>query len=303
LNEEDDMITVMGATGHTGKAISEALLEAGEKVRALGRSAEKLVAIERAGAVVMTGGANDSAFLTDAFRGADAVYTLLPPDPQSSDYRGLQDRVGEAIVKAIRESAVKHVVFLSSLGGEQPSGTGPIAGLHAQEERLKRLDGTNVLILRPTVFFENSFSTLGLIKQQGINGGAVAPDLPVPMIASRDIAEVAAKALVARDWKGVVVRELLGPRDLSYAEVTRILGERIGKPDLKYVQFPYADMTKALVQMGLSENVAGLYAELSRALNEGKIKAQHGRRPDNTTPTRFEEFAEELAEAYYHLAA
>ena len=38
---------------------------------------------------------------------------------------------------------------------------------------------------------------------------------------------------------------MLGPRDLSYAEATSILGERIGKPDLEYVHFPYADLAKA----------------------------------------------------------
>ena len=71
-----------------------------------------------------------------------------------------------------------------------------------------------------------------------------------------------------------------------------------GKPDLKYVQFPYADFASALVQMGISANMAGLYAEMARAFNEGKIKSREGRRPENTTPTRFEDFAEDLACAY-----
>jgi uncharacterized protein YbjT (DUF2867 family) len=192
-------------------------------------------------------------------------------------------------------------VFLSSVGGDQPAGTGPVTGLHVQEERLERLEGANVLILRPGYFFENLYGSLGLIKHQGINGGAVAPDLAVPMIATRDIAEFAAKALRARDWTGVVVHELLGPRDLSNAEATRILGERIGKPDLKYVQLSYADMAKALAQMGLSENVAGLYAEMSRAFNEGRVRSVAGRKPENTTRTPFEQFANELARAYQAL--
>ena len=292
------MITVMGATGHTGKKITEALLKAGEKVRALGRSENKLAELKRAGAEVLTGDATDAAFLAKAFRGADAVYTLLPTDRRSPDYRAEQDRQGEAIVKAIRESGVRYVVALSSLGADLSEGTGVIAGLHAQEERLKRLEGTNVLLLRPVSFFENFYDTLGLIKQQGINGDSVAPDLAVPMIATRDIADVAAKALKARDWKGVVVRELLGPRDLSYAEATRILGERIGKPDLQYVQFSYADEARALVQAGLSESFAGLYVEMTRAFNEGTVKPREGRTPENTTPTRFEDFAGELARAY-----
>jgi uncharacterized protein YbjT (DUF2867 family) len=296
------MIAVMGASGNTGGRICEQLLIDGERVRALGRSAGKLAGLARSGAEVLTGDAADAAFLTTAFRGADAVYTLLPSDLQSPDYRAKQDREGQAIASAIRDAAVRHVIFLSSIGGDLPDLTGPIAGLHAHEERLKRLEGVNVLILRPASFFENFFATLGLIKHRGINGGAVAPDLAVPMIATRDIAEVAAHALRARDWTGVVVRELLGPRDLTYAEATRILGARIGRPDLQYVQFPYVDFATALVQMGLSQNVANLYAEMARAFNERRVTSRQGRRPDNTTPTRFEDFADVLARAYQGLS-
>jgi uncharacterized protein YbjT (DUF2867 family) len=155
-----------------------------------------------------------------------------------------------------------------------------------------------VFLLRPASFFENFYDTLGLIKHQGINGDSVAPDLAVPMVATRDIADVAAQALTACDWKNVVVRELLGPRDLTYREATCILGERIGKPDLEYVQFSYADMAKALVQAGVSERFAGLYVEMTRAFNEGKVTPRAGRTPENTTPTRFEDFAGELARAY-----
>ncbi len=70
-------------------------------------------------------------------------------------------------------------MFLSSIGADQPAGTGPIAGLHAQEERLGRLPGVSVLVLRPAYFFENFYPTLGPIKHQGINGGAVAGILPL----------------------------------------------------------------------------------------------------------------------------
>ena len=78
----------------------------------------------------------------------------------------------------------------------------------------------------------------------------------------------------------------------------RILGERIGKPDLQYVQFPYEDQARALVQAGMSDSFANLYVEMTRAINEEKIKPLKGRTPENTTLTRFEDFAEELARAY-----
>jgi uncharacterized protein YbjT (DUF2867 family) len=288
----------MGASGNTGRRIAESLLREGERVRALGRSTEKLAVLRDAGAEVLAGDAADGAFLTKAFRGADAVYTLIVPDPHAPDYRARQDEMGEAAVSAIRAGGVRHVVFLSSIGADLPAGTGPIAGLHAQEARLRRLEGVNVQILRSAFFFENFYATLGLIKHQGINGGAVAADVRMPMIATRDIADVAAKALRTRDFEGGVVRELLGQRDLTHAEATRIIGERIGRPDLMYVQFPYADFARSLVQMGFSRSIADLYAELARALNESKVKSLEGRNARNTTPTRFEEFADDFARAY-----
>ena len=159
---------------------------------------------------MLIGDATDAAFLAQAFRGADAVYPLLPTDPSSLDYRAEQDRQGEAIVQAIRQSGVQYVVALSSLGADLSEGTGVIVGLHAEEERLKQLKDTHVLLLRPVSFFENFYGTLGLIKQEGMNADSVAADLAVPMIATRDIADVAAQALKARDWQGGVVRELLG---------------------------------------------------------------------------------------------
>ena len=292
------MITVMGASGHVGGQIAEVLLDSGERVRALGRSAEKLAGLAGKGATVLTGDAGDAAFLTAAFSGADAAFVLLPPDVRAADYRRQQDEQGEAIVAAIQGSGLRHVVFLSSLGADVADRTGPIAGLHAQEQRLRRLSAVNVLILRAAYFFENFFETLRLVKQQGINGGPFAPDLSFPMIATRDIADVAARALQQRDWSGVVVRELLGERDLTFAEATRIIGTRIGHPELPYVQFPYAGFTASLVQMGVSPSVAALYAEMAHAVNEGRVKAREQRRAENTTATSFEAFAETLAHAY-----
>ncbi|MDH3198298.1 MAG: NAD(P)H-binding protein [Candidatus Krumholzibacteria bacterium] len=292
------MITIMGASGNTGRAVAEHLLEAGEKVRVLGRSAEKLAGFKAKGAEVMTGDATDAGYLTRSFKGADAVYTLLPPNFGASDFRAYQDQLGEAIVQAIRDSGVKHVVFLSSLGADLLSGTGPIAGLHAQEERLKKLSGVHVLSLRAGYFMENHFMSLGMIKHQGMNGSAVAGDVPIAMVAARDISEVAAKALRARGFKGFSFHEILGPREVMMAEATKIIGKRVGKPGVEYVQFPYEDSQKAMVGMGISESLASLYVEMGRAFNERKVHSLQGRNAQTTTRTRLEDFAEVLAKAY-----
>ncbi|OLT21585.1 FMN-dependent NADH-azoreductase [Pseudonocardia sp. CNS-139] len=292
------MITVMGATGHVGRQITLRLLAAGEHVRAIGRNPAALAELAEAGAEIHVGDAADSAFLTAAFRGADAVHTLLPYNPATPDFRAAQARLGEAIVTAVRDSGVRKVVALSSLGADLPSGTGFIAAsLHAQEERLRTLTGVDLLLLRPTLFLESIVAGLPFVDAMGVYADAVDPDAPVPMIATRDVAAAAADALRARDWTGVEARELLGPCDLTYPEATRILGAAIGKPDLQYVRLPDADMAGALVEAGFSPDTAALHVEMGRALSDGIIVPRGGRTSANTTPTRFEDVVAELLPA------
>jgi uncharacterized protein YbjT (DUF2867 family) len=295
-------IAVMGASGNIGSRVSEQLLAGGHAVRALGRSAEKLAGLKARGAEILLGDAADEAFLTRAFTGADGAFTLIPPSPAAPDVLAEMDRLGTSIASAIARSGVRHAVAISSVGADRPSGTGPIAGLHAQEQRLKQLAGANVLVLRPGYFFENFLHSLDLIRHQGINGGGAAGRTTLPMIATQDIAAVAARALAARDWTGFQVRELLGQRDLSFDEATRIIGAKIGKPDLAYVQFPSADYSAALQQAGLSKSVADGYAEMEKAFDDGLVKSIEGRNAANTTPTAFEEFAGVIAEAYHGAA-
>ncbi|MBC8102029.1 MAG: NAD(P)H-binding protein [Cytophagales bacterium] len=292
------MITVMGATGQVGKQIVGHLLEKGEPVRALGRSEAKLAELRSAGAEALAGDANDADFLTHAFRGADAVFAMLPHDPYTPGYDVLQDKLGKTVVKAIEDADVRHAVCLSSVGADLPSGTGFIASLYAQEQGLGALVGTSVLILRPGYFFENFYVSLETIRNEGGIADTIPPGVRIPMIATRDIAHAAAHALIARDWSGIVVRELLGPRDLSLAEVANLLGERIGKPDLAYVQISDSEMTEALMGAGIAADFAALSIETNHALSDGTIRSREGRTPENTTSTTFEEFAFELARAY-----
>jgi len=292
------LVTVMGATGKTGKVVAERLLAAGVQVRAFARSAEKLASLTKAGAQAVIGDVKRAADLTAAFRGADAVYAMVPPEYGAPDVLKHYEVIDGAIASAITESGVKRVAYLSSLGAELPSGTGPVVGLHQGEEKLRGLPGLDLLLLRPGYFFENHFGAMGLIKSQGVNGGATNPDVPFVQIASADIGVIAARALQARDFSGVSVRELVGPRDLSMSETTRILGAKIGKPDLKYVQFPDEGVVAGLKQAGFSENLSRSFVEMSHAFNERKVVTHQPRTPANTGTTTFESFAEIWAQVY-----
>jgi len=291
------MFVITGATGNIGRVIVKRLLEAGEEVRVIGRSAERLQPLVDKGAQPWVGSVEDAEFLTRAFTGAEAVFTIIPPNLQAENMQAYANRVGEAIATAIGNSGVSHVVNLSSQGAHRSGNVGAVAGLHDQEQRLNAIEGVNVLQLRPTYFMENLLSAVPMIKSMGINGSALKGNLPIPMIASKDVAEVAAQELLAHEFSGSTVLDLLGERDVTMNEVTAIFGKRIGQEYIPYVQFPYAEAEQNLLEWGMSADVAHQLVELDRSINEERLIGGE-RTGDSTTPTSIEEFARTFAAAY-----
>lgn len=293
------MIVITGATGNIGSKITDILLSQGEKVRVVGRNSGKLQAFVGKGAEAAVGDLKDSAFLTGAFSGATAAFAMIPPDYAAGDFREYQNEVGASIAAAIRNAGIRYVVNLSSQGAELSDHTGPIKGLHDQEVRLNKLEEVAVLHLRPTYFMENLLMNIPMIKEMNMAGSAVRGDLKFAMIATKDIAAFAADRLVKRDFTGKSVRDLLGQRDISLSEAMAIIGGKIDKPDLAYVQFSYADAQKGLSGMGVSEDAGRLFIEMSKALNDGLFAVRRPRTPENTTPTSIEEFADTFARIYF----
>ncbi|HJX89791.1 MAG TPA: NAD(P)H-binding protein [Pyrinomonadaceae bacterium] len=284
------MYVITGATGHTGGIVAKTLLGQGQKVRAIGRSADRLEALAAEGAEPFVCDITDAATLTKAFSGAKAVYAMVPPSMTSQNYRADQDRASNAIAEAVEKARVEYVVSLSSVGADKAQGTGPVVGLHYLEQKLNRIPSLNALHLRPGYFMENTLAQAGIIQTMGTTAGPVRADLALPMIATRDIGAAAAKALLELDFTDKQTRELLGQRDVSYDDAARIIGNAIGKPDLKYVRLPDEQVRGAFLQMGISENVADLILEMSAALNSGYMEPLEERTAENTTPTSFETF-------------
>jgi uncharacterized protein YbjT (DUF2867 family) len=302
--EEDLMYVITGATGNTGSVITEKLLAKGEKVRVIGRDAKRLERFANKGAEPFVADATDAGSLTKAFSGAKAVYALIPPNLTSSDVRAYQEQVSDDLAAAITKSGVKHAVVLSSFGADKPDKTGPVTGLHTLETKLDGIAGLNALYLRAGYFMENILPQVGVIQSFGMLAGPVRPDLPVPMIATRDIGAVAAGALLKLDFTGKHPRELQGPRDVTYNDVAKIVGAAIGKPELKYQQMPAAQLKPALVQMGMSSNMVDLLLEMVDALNSGYMKTLEPRSLANSTPTTLETFAADVfVPAYKGIAA
>jgi uncharacterized protein YbjT (DUF2867 family) len=292
----DAMYVILGASGNTGSIIADTLLLRRKKVRVVGRDAERLQRFVRKGAEAFMADVNDAAALTKAFSGARAAYLLLPPITSRED----QERESDAIAKAVTESGLRYAVHLSSYGAQVPEGTGPVTGLHSSEQKLNAISGLNVLHLRAAYFMENNLAAVGMIQGMGIFGHALLPDLKLPMAATRDVGDYAARRLFDLDFSGKRTCELLGERDLSMTEATAVIARGIGKPDLRYVQFPYDQVQQVLEQMGMTPKKAAVYIEMFTAINTGVLVPQEPRSRENTTPTSFETFVQDVFAPAYH---
>lgn len=286
------MYVITGATGNTGKIIASTLLEAGKKVRIISRTADKAKDLVNKGAELFIGDTSNTELLKKAFHGATAVYAMIPMEWQAANYTETQVKHAKAIAEAMSECKVKYVVSLSSQGAHLESGSGVVLGLHKMEQLFNKIEGLNILHLRPSYFMENTLGMVGLIKQAGIMGSPIKASLSFPVIATKDIATYAAKRLLALNFTGHNIQSLLGTREVTYSEMAKVYGEAIGLKDLNYVEFPYADFKNSLTQqMGASVSVADNFNEFIQAMNEGKILTQAKRDAESTTPTSIEEFA------------
>ena len=285
------MYVITGATGQTGSAAAFHLLAEGKRVREIGRSAERLQRLaQMGGEPFIIADLADTDALTRAFQGAEAVYVMIPPDVTAPNFHEHQNAIVESIARALESSGVKYAVSLSSIGADKAGGTGPVAGLHRMEERLNRVSGLNVIHLRCGYFMENLLPQVEAIQKTGKLFGTLRPDLPLPMIATRDIGDAAAQALRRLTFTSHQTRELLGYGDVTMNMAAALIGREIGNPELKYEQVSDDQMRSMLAQTGMSENFAGELIEMFGALNSGHMRALEERNEHNTTPTYFEKF-------------
>jgi uncharacterized protein YbjT (DUF2867 family) len=292
----DAVYAILGGGGNTGSLIADSLLSNGQKVRVVGRELGRLQRFVRKGAEAFRADVSDAAALTNAFSGARAAYLMLPP----LNSREEQERQSDAIARAVKDSGLRYAVHLSSYGAHVPEGTGPVAGLHSSEQKLNGITGLSVLHLRAALFMENNLAGIAMIHGMGVFGSALLPDLKLPMIATRDVGDYASQRLLHLDFSGKETRELLGERDLSMTEATAVIAGGIGKPDLRYEQFPYSQVQQVLEQMGMPQKKAAVYIEMFEAINAGLLAAQEQRSTENSTATSFEQFVRDVFVGAYH---
>lgn len=263
------MFVVLGATGNTGSIVAERLLAAGKKVRVLVRDAAKAESLAARGAEVKVGSVESAADLTGALQGAEGAYLLIPPDGTSTAFLARGARIADAMKQALEATNVPHVVLLSSVGAEVPSGTGPIATVHHAEQVLGALPKTKLTALRAAYFMENLLGLLHPMKADGVLPAfSKSLDYAFPMVATRDIGETAARALLEPPASSQVI-ELSGAKDASFTDAAAAFAAALDRP-VQAISVPYEGIVPALTAAGLSEHMAGLYREMSEAFDAGK---------------------------------
>lgn len=289
---------ITGATGNIGQRVSLQLLAAGKKLRVIGRDEKRLEVLAQAGAEVFIGVLSDKEFLLKAFDSVYAAMVMIPPTHTAKDLFAYQREVGQAQAQAAVANAVNYIVTISSVGAHLSENTGSILGLYENEQLFNSLKDINVIHLRTGYFMENFFYSIPVIKKANVNASPLAPNTLIDMVATQDVANLVVDYLKKPSFEGKNFCEIVGPRSITMLEATKILGDSIDKPDLRYLQLSYEKARQAMLTGGMSESVVDAVIEMNKACNDGLVKALALPSCIKYGSTSLEVFAKEFAEVY-----
>ena len=290
-------IVITGSLGHIGKPLTEALVKNNHTVTVISSKAEKQPDIEALGAAAAIGSLEDADFLASAFGGADAVFAMVPPNYAEPDQIAYYIRLGNKYAQAVRQSGVKHLVYLSSYGAHLEKGTGFILGAHHAEKILGKVPDVAITFLRPGYFYYNFYNFVGMLKGQGMIGSNYGGDDKMVLVDPQDIATAAAEEL-ASTASGKKVRYVASD-ERSCNEVAQILGSAIGKPDLQWMTFTDEQTKQGMEQQGVPPHVVANFVELGSALHSGAlIEDYEQHKPEQMGKIKLEDFATSFAAAF-----
>ncbi|MCW6512016.1 NAD(P)H-binding protein [Lichenifustis flavocetrariae] len=261
------MIVVTTPTGNIGRHVVRHLLDAGEALRLIVRDPSKLPQDVRGRVEVVEGSHGDAAVVDQAFRGADAVFWVCPPSPAPTPAAATVDFARPG-TEAMRRHGVPYIVAVTTLGRDTPwqeragNATGSI---HMVD--LLRTTGAAVRGIALPAFMDNALRMVGAIREGRIPG-PIAPDKKLPHTAARDSGAAAAGLLIDRSWSGQEDVPVLGPEELSYADLAAIVSEVTGR-EVRYKHQTYEAYKETAMARGLTDAFAQGFVDMLRAKEEG----------------------------------
>jgi uncharacterized protein YbjT (DUF2867 family) len=289
---------VTGSLGNISLPVTKNLIAAGHDVVVVSSSASKQTEIESLGATAAIGVLTDRTFLKNVFIDADIAYLMIPSDFSVSNFPKFQREIADNYVYALEGSSVKNVVLLSSIGAHLRKDSGPIDGLGYLEEKLLAVSALNTVFLRPSYFFNNLHSQLGLINNAGIAGSNFGDtDEKLVLVQTDHIAEEATKQLLDTDVTGnrivYIANDERHPR-----EIGKLLGAAVGKEDTPWITFTDEQALQGMLDAGLNQGFAALYVAMGKAIREGKLQEHYWQnRPAQLGSYKLEAFAKDFAKA------
>lgn len=291
-------IILTGSLGNISKPLATALVQQGHAVTVISSKADRQAEIETLGATAAIGSVDDAPFLAATFTGADAVYLMVPPHFAVADSRAYHQQIGRNYAHAVEQSGVRRVVQLSSWGAHLAEGTGGILGTHDVEVMLRAVPGITLTHLRPTSFYTNFYTSVGMIKGAGMMGANYAGDIKVSYVHPRDIAVAAAEELVQpASAAGQNVRYVASD-ERTANEVAQALGTAIGKPDLRWVAFTDEQMRENMISHGVPANRADEVVDIYVSINNGKLGEDYWQHRPTLGAVKLEDFAQEFAAVF-----
>lgn len=290
-------IIITGSLGNVAKPLAQQLIAEGHDITVISSNESKKNEIETLGAKAAIGSITDLDFLVKTFEGVDAAFLMTPPNMGFENIVENTINAGKNYAETTRQTGVKKVVMLSSIGVESPVENGPIKGLHFIEKFYNELENTSVTFLRAGYFYINFFNDIPLIKNAGIIGANYPENTEIPLVHPKDIAKAAAEELTTNS-EGKTIRYIVS--DVRPAsDLAKVFGTEIGKPELPWVEFKDEESLNGMLQAGLPQEIAELYTEMGLGLRKGVVQKdfiEHGAVVDGEI--KLEEFASEFADKF-----
>lgn len=296
------MFVITDVNSRIGTMVALQLLKSGQKVRGIDTNRESMAYLKSEGMEIASGQISDPVFLKSATQDADTLILIAPARPDTENFVHQFNQVGSSVCKAIKETSIQTVFFLSSMGVEQSSETGLILGLRDIEKQLDTVGIENVVYLHPGYFMEHILSKISFIRGKDSIADSIDAQVPLYMVCTDDVASYLVNMIKKKSYFGRSVVELYGDK-LTYREVTKIVGTSIGIPELPYMQLMDTEMRNELINRGFSVNMANAYVEMSHALSRGAVSPNLIDINIPNCPTRFEQFVQDIFVPAYKAAA
>ena len=282
-------IVVTGSLGNISKPLTKELVQKGHQVTVISSNPEKRKDIEALGAKAAIGSLENPEFLATTFKGADAVYCMIPFDFKATDQNKYFQKIGDNYVQAIKHTCTKRAVFLSGW-------TADIISSYNVNDILSQLSSISVTELRPGSFYTNMYGYIDMIKDKGVIMSNYGGEDRIAFVSPNDIATVAAEELTTSFHERKI--RYIASEELTCNEAAAILGEAIGKPDLKWITLTNEQMQNGLAQSGIPLQLAKNLVDMQAAMHNGIIFENYKRNRPVLGKTKLKDFAKEFAEVY-----